>query len=170
MSRFALTGLHNLVACSKCHVTVAFKDAKSDCWSCHDKQDVHMRRLGTDCETCHNTRDWRDWDFDHDKTRFKLLNGHATPQCVDCHVAPVAKKIGKIDGCSGCHGKDDTHDGAFGENCDRCHTDLAWRNIKIGSIEFINQNSNQGQPGKAVSTTKKPNNKKLSKKKTKAQR
>ena len=145
LSRFALTGLHSLVACNKCHVTTAFKDAKSDCWSCHEKQDVHMRRLGTDCETCHNTRNWRDWDFDHDKTRYKLRNAHAALQCIVCHVAPAAKKIAPIEGCAACHGNDDTHDGAYGEKCDRCHTDVAWRNIKVGSLGLINQDSNKAK-------------------------
>ncbi|MDO8988154.1 MAG: cytochrome C, partial [Sideroxyarcus sp.] len=74
VSRFPLTGKHLLVECKKCHLTPKFKDAKSDCWSCHEKQDkeVHKRTLGTDCQTCHNTRNWQSWDFNHDKTRFKL--------------------------------------------------------------------------------------------------
>jgi hypothetical protein len=150
MSRFALTGLHSLVACNKCHETVVFKDAKTDCGSCHEKRDVHMRRLGTDCETCHNTRDWRDWDFDHDKTRFKLLNKHLTLQCVDCHVVHVTNKIAPIKGCAACHSVDDIHDRAYGESCNQCHTDLAWRNVKVGSVEFINRDSNNGRTDKPV--------------------
>ena len=170
LSSFALTGMHTLVACNKCHITVVFKDAKSDCGSCHEKQDVHKRRLGTDCETCHNTRNWRDWDFDHDKTRFKLQNGHAGLKCVDCHVTPVDKKIGQIDGCGTCHDKDDKHDGAYGEKCDRCHTDVAWRNIKVGSTKFINQGASKGQtditaPTKQKSTKQKSTKHKRSKKK-----
>lgn len=163
MSRFALTGLHTLVACSKCHVTVTFKDAKSDCWSCHEKQDAHMRRFGADCEICHNTRNWRNWDFDHNKTRLKLQNGHAGLQCVNCHMTPVAK-ISQNAGCGVCHGNVDKHDGAYGAICDRCHTDVAWRNIKVGSIKFINQDASKGRadttaPTKQKSTKRKPGKK-----------
>ena len=126
-----------------------------------------MRRLGTDCETCHNTRNWRDWDFNHDKTRFRLLNKHATLQCVECHATPVAEKIGQLQGCAVCHGMDDTHNGAFGGNCDRCHTDLAWQNIKIGSMRFVTQDSDKGQTDKDVSIKPKSTKQQLGKKKKK---
>jgi hypothetical protein len=152
MSRFALTGLHMLLACNKCHVSATFKDAKSDCWSCHEKQDIHMRCLGTDCETCHNTRNWRDWDFDHQKTRFKLLNRHAALQCVECHAAPVANKISQLPGCAVCHDTKDRHNGDYGRNCERCHSDLAWGNVKVGGVVFVNQNSSKRPSDRTASS------------------
>jgi hypothetical protein len=163
MSRFALTGLHTLVACNKCHVTVAFKDAKSDCLSCHEKEDVHMRRLGVDCETCHNTRNWRDWDFNHNKTGFKLQHSHAGLQCIDCHATPV-DKIGRSTGCGTCHSNVDTHNGAYGDKCGQCHSDTAWRNIKIGSLKFNSRERGSVQTDKTVSTKQKSGKKKVKKK------
>ncbi len=162
MSRFALTGLHTLVPCKKCHVTVAFKDAKSDCWSCHEKEDVHMRRLGIDCETCHNTRNWRDWDFDHNETSFKLQHGHAGLQCIDCHFTQVAK-IGQSAGCGTCHSNVDTHNGAYGDKCGQCHSDVAWRNIKVGSFKFNSREPGNIQTAKPGSTGKNYSKKKVTK-------
>ncbi len=139
MARFPLTGKHLLVECKKCHVTDAFRDAKSDCYSCHEKKDVHKRRLGTDCAYCHNTRDWRDWDFDHDKTGFKLDGKHKDLKCIECHTNPVSNKITLGAGCATCHSKDDKHDGAFGDRCERCHVGNSWKVIKVGAQRWINR-------------------------------
>ena len=129
-SRFPLTGKHYAVECKKCHVAPTFKDTKADCWSCHEKQDVHKRRLGTGCETCHNTRDWKVWDFDHDKTKFKLEGKHSDVKCYDCHQKPVDKKIDLASTCASCHDKDDEHNGDFGRVCERCHVVTSWKTIK----------------------------------------
>jgi hypothetical protein len=139
ISRFQLTGKHALVECKKCHLTVVFKEAKSDCWSCHEKQDLHKRTLGKACETCHNTRDWKDWDFDHDKTSFKIDGKHQKLKCIDCHKTPVNTKVVESSGCISCHEKDDKHDGAFGPQCDHCHVGLTWKTIKVGGQRWKNQ-------------------------------
>lgn len=136
MSRFPLTGKHLLTECKKCHLVATYKDAKSDCWSCHEKQDYHKRKLGEDCGTCHNTRDWKSWDFDHDKTNFRLDGKHKDVRCTECHNIPV-KKISQAGTCVSCHGKDDKHDGAFGDKCEHCHIGLSWKTIKVGSKNWI---------------------------------
>ncbi len=136
VSVFQLTGKHILAECKKCHLTVAFKDAKSDCWSCHKKQDVHKRTLGKGCDYCHNTRDWKGWDFDHDKTNFKIDKKHKDLKCIDCHNAPVSNKLGQASDCLRCHEKDDKHDGAFGIRCERCHG-TTWKKIKVGTQQWI---------------------------------
>lgn len=137
MSRFPLTGKHLLTECKKCHLTAKYKDSKSDCWSCHYKKDVHKRTLGTTCESCHNTRDWKSWDFDHDKTTFKLKGKHREIPCAECHRAPMGKKISLAASCISCHDKDDIHDGAYGVRCENCHVGEAWKTIKVGSERWI---------------------------------
>lgn len=134
MSTFPLLGRHALVECKKCHVAPTFKDAKSDCWSCHDKEDVHKRKLGTECQTCHNTRNWKAWDFDHDKTNFKLDGPHkkTASNCYACHKKPMDKKVLTSMACGSCHDKDDVHNGNFGDRCERCHEGNDWKQIKIG--------------------------------------
>ncbi len=131
-SQFPLTGMHVKVECKKCHEASTFKDARSDCWSCHEKKDAHKRKLGTLCETCHNTRDWKVWDFDHNKTKFKLEGGHKDVGCDKCHQQAMDKKVVLTSVCGNCHRNDDVHDGNFGRQCERCHEVSSWKNIKVG--------------------------------------
>ncbi|MBU1425008.1 MAG: cytochrome C [Gammaproteobacteria bacterium] len=131
LSRYPLTGKHQITECKKCHPTARYKDAKSDCWSCHEKQDKesHKRSMGTDCKTCHNTRDWKSWDFNHDKTGFKLQGKHKDIKCAGCHKTPVFKKMKLASSCVSCHDKDDKHDGSFGRRCEQCHVGSSWKTI-----------------------------------------
>ncbi len=131
-AQFPLTGKHVQVECKKCHEAPTFKDAQSDCWSCHEKKDAHKRRLGTLCENCHNTRDWRVWDFDHNKAKFKLEGGHKGIGCYECHQQAMDKKVVLTSVCGNCHSNDDVHDGNFGRQCERCHEVTSWKNIKVG--------------------------------------
>lgn len=131
-SRFPLVGSHIMVECRKCHLTAQYKDARSECVACHDKQDVHKRRLGTRCEDCHNARSWRLWDFNHDtRTRFRLDGGHRKLDCYACHQAPVIGKATLPTRCISCHDKDDVHEGSFGPKCDKCHETGSFRQIKL---------------------------------------
>jgi hypothetical protein len=135
MSKFMLLGNHSLVECKKCHLAVTFKDAKSECFSCHAKDDdkVHKRRLGTECQECHNTRSWKSWDFDHDKTSFKLAGPHQNiSDCYKCHLRPMEGKVKTSKTCGSCHDRDDVHNGDFGPQCDRCHEGNKWRDVKLG--------------------------------------
>ena len=131
LTRFPLLGKHDKVKCEKCHVSPQFKDAKSDCWSCHEKDDKHKRRFGTLCEDCHNARDWKAWDFDHDKrTKFALDGGHKGIDCHACHKAPITGRATLPTGCASCHNADDVHGGSFGKQCERCHVSSKWSRIK----------------------------------------
>jgi len=136
MSTFPLLGRHMLVECKKCHAAATFKDAKSDCWSCHEKDDVHKRKLSTECQTCHNTRNWKAWDFDHNKTNFRLDGAHKKigSNCYACHMKPMDKKVLASTACGSCHDKDDVHNGNFGDRCERCHEGNDWKQIKIGVV------------------------------------
>lgn len=130
-STFPLLGKHFLVDCKKCHATPAFKDAKSDCWSCHQKEDVHKRRLGTACDTCHNMRNWKAWDFDHNKTSFKLDGPHGKLSCYECHQQPMTKKLSVSSSCGSCHASDDVHHGEYGRQCERCHLGTTWKKVRV---------------------------------------
>lgn len=128
-SRFPLTGGHVPVECKKCHENKAFRDTPSKCIGCHEKEDVHKRTLGTRCEACHTTRDWKAWDFDHDKTRFRLDGAHTKLECKDCHKKLAHDKPTLNRGCISCHGADDVHEGSFGAQCERCHKTANWREV-----------------------------------------
>lgn len=53
-TRFPLSGGHAHVACTDCHTSPSFKEVGRECVSCHEKDDVHHGREGSDCERCHD--------------------------------------------------------------------------------------------------------------------
>ena len=136
-TRFPLTGRHIKAVCKDCHETPRYKDAKTECYSCHKKDDKHKLRFGLKCESCHNTRDWTIWDFDHDRrSEFKLEGAHRKLGCETCHQrpAPTGKPIAAVARtCVGCHRIDDVHDGSFGAQCERCHTSVNWKQVRAPS-------------------------------------
>ena len=133
LTKFPLMGLHALTPCDECHLTASYQDAATDCWSCHQKNDVHKRTLGKSCELCHTPHGWMIWTFDHNrKTKFRLDGAHEELACKECHKDPLKEgaKIELPKSCYGCHQKDDVHKGAFGQNCARCHETSSFTDFK----------------------------------------
>ncbi|MEX8520335.1 MAG: cytochrome c3 family protein [Leptothrix sp. (in: b-proteobacteria)] len=137
-SRFALTGGHIKTACKDCHKSLRYKDAPRDCYSCHKKDDKHKLKFGVKCESCHNARSWRIWDFNHDKrTDYKLDGAHRKVACESCHKSPAPS--GKLSAtlgssCVACHRSEDVHDGNFGLRCEQCHSTENWKKISNRSM------------------------------------
>lgn len=121
---FPLLGRHAEIVCEDCHATRAFHDAAEQCIECHEDDDVHTARLGSDCALCHTPLDWVLWRFDHDaQTDFALDGAHAGLDCHACHRTPVAEARISLPGtCISCHRSDDAHRGQFGDDCEECHT------------------------------------------------
>ncbi|WP_310533470.1 cytochrome C [Novosphingobium sp.] len=125
---FPLIGGHAQASCASCHgAGNANKHPSRSCFSCHARDDTHKGQNGTDCASCHNPRSWKQTSFDHDRmTRFALKGPHRTAACAACHIQPA--KVAKPPvTCFGCHAKDDTHKGANGMDCARCHTVTTWK-------------------------------------------
>ena len=134
LTRFPLLGRHAKVKCQDCHATPQYKEAKTDCYSCHQKDDRHKLRLGTQCEDCHNPRNWKEWDFDHDRrTRFILDGKHRGLDCLACHKFPVHGRAAIASTCVSCHADADIHNGGFGRFCERCHVTTSFKTIKSGA-------------------------------------
>lgn len=135
---YPLRGKHRTTTCESCHKGRLYQDkTPTACYACHKKDDVHLRRLGTECQDCHSIRDWKLWDFDHDtRTRFKLDGGHKGLACYACHTASMDKKVKSSSSCVSCHKKDDKHEGSFGPQCERCHETTLWKTIKPGTKIF----------------------------------
>jgi hypothetical protein len=133
-SRFALAGKHVAVKCAECHKSLRYKDAPSDCFSCHKADDKHKLKFGTACDSCHNARNWALWDYDHAKRAKYVLDGaHVKVACESCHTAPAAagKAAAPVgDTCVSCHRRDDKHDGAFGPACAQCHFTDSWKRFR----------------------------------------
>jgi hypothetical protein len=131
LTSFPLLGKHAPLDCAKCHTTLAFKDTRSACVACHEKDDRHRRRLGTVCEDCHNAVSWKRWDFAHDRrTHFALDGAHARIDCYACHRAPVTGRALLPMACVACHQSDDAHNSGFGRQCERCHVTSDWRQVR----------------------------------------
>lgn len=137
-SKFPLTGAHFRLECKACHKSPQYKDAPSECSKCHVREDVHKRTLGARCETCHTTRSWKTWDFDHNRrTRYPLDGAHLRVTCISCHRQAVSDAKAAIapvsSNCFACHSGDDTHSGGFGVVCERCHITRDWKTLSSGA-------------------------------------
>jgi len=128
-TRFALRGKHRGATCTACHTGTLYRDkTASACADCHRKDDKHEGSLGNDCQACHGERDWKETGrFDHDRTRFALLDKHRDTRCEACHRGNRFKDT--PGDCIGCHRDDDTHKGTLGTRCESCHTERHWKDI-----------------------------------------
>ena len=130
-TRFPLTGKHIDVPCKDCHRRPDYKGAPTRCVACHTKDDVHKKRFGQKCESCHNDRDWKTILFNHERdTKYPLRGAHRLTKCASCH-APSKPLYGtRLEtACIACHRKDDDkkgHKGLFGTKCQSCHTEVNW--------------------------------------------
>ncbi|MDH5501224.1 MAG: cytochrome C, partial [Gammaproteobacteria bacterium] len=51
---FSLQGGHAEVECTSCHAPdTRYREAPSDCYSCHEADNIHDPGLGTECAACH---------------------------------------------------------------------------------------------------------------------
>lgn len=126
-ARFALAGRHARLGCHDCHTSaVSRQKLGTDCQSCHRTRDVHAGRLGQDCARCHGVEGWReDVAFDHDLTAFPLVGLHVAVPCHECHASATYKGVAQD--CLGCHERADKHKGALGRDCEACHSPNGWR-------------------------------------------
>ncbi len=135
VTAFPLLGLHAVVSCEQCHATARFSDTPSSCWDCHADTDTHLRRLGTECAECHNPNGWDRWRFDHaERTEYPLTEAHAELECEACHRLPVDGPVSATSECASCHARDDRHAGAFGRDCERCHSATFWDAIDLREL------------------------------------
>lgn len=124
---FPLIGSHTEPTCNACHFNQTFDGTPSDCIACHQIDDAHRGKRGTDCGECHSPKGWDQSVFDHGRhTDFSLLGRHADTRCNACHIEPPEEKQLKTN-CVACHQGEDEHKGKRGDGCDRCHTSENWR-------------------------------------------
>jgi hypothetical protein len=125
-TKFPLVDAHQKVTCEKCHAGEVYKGVPAKCSGCHSLQDVHKGAYGTRCESCHTPKSWKTIRFDHDRdTKFPLRGGHKTAKCESCHLDNIYS-VRLSTKCSGCHGKQDPHNGSLGSNCAKCHNESSW--------------------------------------------
>jgi len=126
---YSLVGKHLEAACLDCHADHTFLQSPQTCYGCHEADDAHDGRSGTECDNCHSPTSWTDTSFNHNRdTDFALQFTHAELTCGDCHSDdPFADEL-PVE-CISCHLEDDNHDGHFGEQCGTCHTAETWETV-----------------------------------------
>jgi hypothetical protein len=130
LTAFPLLGKHASAQCTACHTDKTFTSHGTACADCH-VDDHHNGAFGTpaQCRQCHNTVDWKVWNFNHTTaTQFPLTGRHEGLICSACHTRPGNPATIERT-CNSCHRRDDVHRGGFGEDCERCHTTSGFSNI-----------------------------------------
>lgn len=123
---YPLKGAHARAACASCHKPgTAWRKTASTCHDCHQRDDSHQGKMGKDCSKCHNTQNWRNNDFNHDKTRYPLTGKHSEVACALCHVNNQYKNLPQQ--CVSCHRLNDVHNNRYGANCKQCHSTRNWK-------------------------------------------
>lgn len=120
LTNFPLLGKHNNIACKDCHlfkkndgtINQKFSGVSDNCLTCH--KDVHNHQFDDNdvspCGRCHGFSSWRADLFNHDNSRFKLMNAHKEVKCDKCHdkarsetgIIYIRYKINKLK-CADCH-------------------------------------------------------------------
>ncbi len=125
---FELKGAHQNLSCDSCHeAEKKYREVDSECVGCHKDDDPHKELLGKECGDCHNEKNWKKTEFDHDETDFPLKHEHEDVACESCHPANVSKEI-SIE-CIACHRINDVHGGRYGKKCEDCHSDKGWEKV-----------------------------------------
>ena len=139
---FKLEDSHVSVECTACHQNGVFKGTPMDCYSCHQEDDEHNGRFGTDCSACHVPTTWKNATFDHNRSSFPLVNAHANVACERCHKDSQFKGLSTA--CASCHGDPAYHVGLFGTNCAACHTTINWSAKYSGPHPSISHEGGSG--------------------------
>lgn len=108
--------------------------------SVYSQKTPHGNQLKIDCSECHTTGSWRvnslTSTFNHDQTKFALVDQHRQLDCKLCHLSlNFSDEKGKND-CSNCH--IDVHQQTLGNDCASCHTSKSWI---ISNVKEIHLNS-----------------------------
>ncbi|MEP6793455.1 MAG: hypothetical protein ABJB16_03950, partial [Saprospiraceae bacterium] len=128
-TQFLLQGRHNVVDCRKCHTTLDFSKAETNCVSCH--LDIHQQTVGQECSRCHDSNSWLVSNIAeiHRQISFPLLGAHGVAQCIECHKSETDFRFETIGTeCISCHKKDfdattnpDHHKAGYSTECIDCH-------------------------------------------------
>jgi hypothetical protein len=106
---FPLTGKHEFLDCSSCHIGGQYRGTPLECVLCHNNSRAPGKNSGhipssNRCDDCHSDQTWKGARFDHLQV---------TGLCLSCHNGSTAT------------GKSTTHF-VTTLDCDRCHATTRW--------------------------------------------
>jgi len=125
---FPLTGKHEFIDCSSCHLFGQFKGTPLECPLCHNgsrapgKHPEHFPSSNF-CDDCHTVYTWSGAKYEHSDIQGECQNCHnnsievgkpashiaSTQTCEDCHNTITFSRVTKVDHtavlgtCSSCH-------------------------------------------------------------------
>ncbi len=144
-TKFPLLGKHRQVDCKACHVNPKNMDDRKlsftvtsfqSCNSCHSNP--HAKSVSS-CQQCHTEESFTKFTgqkfFNHQQTSFELKGKHKTISCGACHnlqdqLSSLFQEFAlkKSLSCMECH--QDIHQGKFGNDCKKCHTEEGFTQIR----------------------------------------
>jgi len=158
LTDFKLKGKHQQTGCKECHLPEKkYRQASSNCISCHKDDDVHKNKLGDKCGQCHTSMAWSKIKFDHDKTDFPLRDSHQKVTCDSCHIKNKFKDTPK--NCVACHAIKDVHQNRFGNRCQTCHREKKWNKTSFDhdvNTRFKLKDKHRLQTCKSCHASRKP--------------
>lgn len=89
-----------------------------NCAGCHDRQEPHLQRFGSDCAQCHALTSWTVAGYQHPSSSSK--------QCVQCHQPPPSHFMEHFSMVSQ---KMAGKPAARVEQCFECHNTTGWNDI-----------------------------------------
>jgi len=160
---FTLVASHAELGCRECHqpqlivasdvisyarehrtAETTFLGVGTTCLACHAPgDDPHAGQFPNQpCDNCHGESTWDTLvRFDHDKTRYRLVDLHRDVKCDECHK-PIRRRGAEpyvqyiqmaFAQCLDCH--EDEHKGKMGEQCTDCHNIGGWERINRSTFE-----------------------------------
>jgi hypothetical protein len=134
--------------CGKCHEPFSRQSQTRLCLDCHkevaadraSRHGFHGRNpvaVKQECRHCHTDHKGREADinqldrdtFNHAFSNFQLRGAHTGVRCEACHLPKAAfrKAPGR---CFDCHKAVDAHQRRLGEQCESCHGETKWGQVK----------------------------------------
>jgi hypothetical protein len=130
---FALKGMHDNIACERCHKdNRPLAGSGNLCINCHRQDDIHGNSLSPRCGECHTQWSFAPAKFDHMKVSCNLTGLHRTLACADCHKN--GNFVGLAAECVACHHDDAVRAISFysghasATTCAQCHNSNTWLN------------------------------------------
>ncbi|MEO8703308.1 MAG: cytochrome c3 family protein [Kofleriaceae bacterium] len=130
---FSLRGMHNNLACERCHRdNRPLAGSGNLCINCHRQDDIHNNSLSPRCGECHSQWSFAPARFDHSRVGCNLTGLHRTIACFDCHTNGNFTALSPQ--CISCHRDEALRAGGAGgtdhnavTNCATCHNPNVWR-------------------------------------------
>jgi len=125
---FSLRGMHDSLACERCHKdNRPLAGSGNLCINCHRQDDIHSNSLSPRCGECHTQWSFTPARFDHARVGCNLTGLHRTFACFDCHKS--GNFVGLSAQCVSCHRDDARQKDAAHQaytTCANCHNPSSW--------------------------------------------